>query len=102
MKPLANDKQKLITALCILLSMGFIITSFASYFVSRETIRESIIEDELPLTSDNIYSEIQKDLVRPTFISSMMASDTFLRDWIIDGEKDLAQITKYLGEIRQR
>lgn len=102
MKTLANDKQKLIIALCILLSMGFIITSLASYFVSRATIRESIIKDELPLTSDNIYSEIQKDLVRPTFISSMMASDTFLRDWILDGEKDLAQITKYLGEIRQR
>lgn len=102
MKPLASDKQKLIIALSLLLSLGFIITSFASYFVSKETIRRSIIKDELPLTSDNIYSEIQKDLVRPTFISSMMASDTFLRDWIINGEKDLAQITKYLGEIKSR
>ena len=102
MQTLANDKQKLIAALSILLSLGFIITSLASYFVSKETIRESIIKDELPLTSDNIYSEIQKDLVRPTFISSMMASDTFLRDWILDGEKDLAQVTKYLEEIRKR
>jgi diguanylate cyclase (GGDEF)-like protein len=102
MQTLANDKQKLITALSVLLSLGFIITSFASYFVSKETIRKSIIKDELPLTSDNIYSEIQKDLVRPTFISSMMASDTFLRDWVLDGEKDLAQITKYLGEIKNR
>ena len=102
MQTLANDKQKLIAALSILLSLGFIITSLASYFVSKETIRESIIKDELPLTSDNIYSEIQKDLVRPTFISSMMASDTFLRDWIIDGEKDLSQVTKYLEEIRKR
>lgn len=102
MKLLASDKQKLIIALSILLSLGFIITSFASYFVSKESIRQSIIKDELPLTSDNIYSEIQKDLVRPTFISSMMASDTFLRDWILNGEKDIGQITKYLGEIKAR
>lgn len=102
MKPLSSDKQKLITALGILLSLGFFFTSFASYFVSKEAIRQSIIRDELPLTSDNIYSEIQKDLVRPTFISSMMASDTFLRDWILNGEKDLAQVTKYLGEIKSR
>lgn len=102
MKHLAGDKQKLITALSVLLSLGFIITSFASYFVSKETIRQSIIRDELPLTADNIYSEIQKDLVRPTFISSMMASDTFLRDWVIAGEKDVGQITKYLDEIKKR
>ena len=102
MKHLAGDKQKLITALSVLLSLGFVITSFASYFVSKETIRQSIIRDELPLTADNIYSEIQKDLVRPTFISSMMASDTFLRDWVIAGEKDVGQITKYLDEIKKR
>lgn len=36
-------------------------------------IRESIVASELPLTSDNIYSEIQKDLIRPIFVSSMMA-----------------------------
>jgi diguanylate cyclase (GGDEF)-like protein len=102
MQTLASDKLKLITALGILLSLGFMVTSFASYFVSRETIRDSIIKDELPLTSDNIYSEIQKDLVRPTFISSMMASDTFLRDWVLDGEKDISQITKYLDEIKKR
>lgn len=100
--PLAGDKRRLIAALSLLLSLGFIVTSFTSYFVSRNTIRQSILEDELPLTADNIYSEIQKDLVRPTFISSMMASDTFLRDWILNGERDVAQISKYLQEVKTR
>jgi diguanylate cyclase (GGDEF)-like protein len=65
-------------------------------------IRESIIHSELPLTSDNIYSEIQKDLVRPIFISSMMAGDTFLRDWMLAGEHDLSKISRYLSEVKSR
>lgn len=99
---IVSDKQKLISILSVLLSAGFIITSLASYFVSRDAIRDSILKHELPLTSDNIYSEIQKDLVSPTFISSMMASDTFLRDWVLDGEKNVAQISRYLQEIKKR
>lgn len=96
------NKRKLIVILGILLGLGFALTSFISYFVSRDSIRESIINNELPLTSDNIYSEIQKDLVRPIFISSMMSSDTFLRDWVLDGEKDITQLSKYLKEVKTR
>ncbi len=56
----------------------------------------------LPLTSDNIFSEIQRDLLRPVFISSLMASDTFLRDWILSGENEPHQIQKYLKEIQKK
>jgi diguanylate cyclase (GGDEF)-like protein len=94
-----SDKAKLITALCLLLGAGFLATTLVSYFVSRSAIRESITATELPLTSDNVYSEIQKDLVRPILISSMMARDTFLRDWVIDGERDVGQMTRYLNEV---
>lgn len=96
------DKRKLIILLGLLLGAGFIVTTLVSYFVSRGSIRESIVVNELPLTSDNIYSEIQKDLVRPIFISSMMASDTFLRDWVLAGEKDLGKMGKYLKEVKTR
>lgn len=99
---LLSDKRKLIVLLSLLLSAGFMLTSVVSYFAAKASIRESIVLNELPLTSDNIYSEIQKDLVRPIFISSMMASDTFLRDWVLHGEKNTDQITKYLKEVKQR
>nr|WP_281419161.1 sensor domain-containing diguanylate cyclase [Marinobacterium ramblicola] len=56
----------------------------------------------MPLTGDNIYSEIQRDLLRPIFISSLMAHDTFLRDWALDGEQDSTPVTRYLKEIQQR
>lgn len=94
-----SDKAKLITILCLLLSTGFLATTLVSYFASRDSIRASIIATELPLTSDNVYSEIQKDLIRPILISSMMARDTFLRDWVIDGERDVGKMTRYLNEV---
>ena len=94
-----SDKTKLITILWLLLSAGFLATTLVSYFSSRASIRDSITLTELPLTSDNVYSEIQKDLVRPILISSMMSRDTFLRDWVMGGEREVAQITRYLKEV---
>jgi diguanylate cyclase (GGDEF)-like protein len=85
-----------------LLIAGFVTTILTSYLVSRDAIRQSVVEQALPLTSDNIYSEIQKDILRPVFISSLMASDTFLRDWMIGGEKDPDQISRYLKQVKDK
>ncbi|MGE8185419.1 sensor domain-containing diguanylate cyclase, partial [Pseudomonas mandelii] len=74
-------------------------TSFLSYYASRASIRDSIVNTELPLTSDTVYSEIQKDLVRPILISSMMSRDTFMRDWVVNGEQDAEKMTRYLNEV---
>jgi diguanylate cyclase (GGDEF)-like protein len=52
------------------------------------------------MTGDNVYSEIQRDLLKPTFIASLMATDTFLRDWIIQGEQGTRKIAHYLREIK--
>lgn len=97
-----SDKQKLIGTLSILLALGFAATTLVNYYVSKASIRDSIVASELPLTSDNLYSEIQKDLIRPILISSMMASDTFLRDWVLAGESDVDKMTRYLREVKQR
>jgi hypothetical protein len=87
MANMGKRKKGLIIIVSVLLVSGFLVTSLASYYVSRYELHSHLIEDELPLTSDNIYSEIQRDLMRPVFISSLMANDTFLRDWIISREK---------------
>ncbi|WP_028696730.1 sensor domain-containing diguanylate cyclase [Pseudomonas cremoricolorata] len=93
------SQRTLILTLLMLLSCGFFATSLLSYLASRGAIRDGIINTELPLTSDTVYSEIQKDLLRPVQISSMMAQDTFLRDWLLAGEQDAERITRYLGEV---
>jgi hypothetical protein len=94
-----RQKKQLVLRLSLLLVVGFLTTSLMSYFISRSSLRTQISSSALPLTSDNIYSEIQRDLLRPILISSLMANDTFLRDWVLDGEKDQTLITKYLSEI---
>ncbi|PNB75513.1 GGDEF domain-containing protein [Pseudomonas sp. GW456-E7] len=93
------SQRSLVLTLVALLGAGFLATSFLSYYASRASIRDNIVNTELPLTSDTVYSEIQKDLVRPILISSMMARDTFMRDWVVNGEKDSDQMTRYLNEV---
>jgi len=95
-----NRKLRFVALLAVLLITGFLFTSFVSYFTAHESIRNHVAKTTLPLTSDNIYSEIQRDLLRPIFISSMMAKDTFVRDWVLNGEKDTNAIIKYLKEIQ--
>lgn len=97
-----SEKRRLVFFLSILLMSGFLLTSIIGYQVSKSTLKEIISQNELPLTSDNIYSEIQRDLLRPVFIASVMAQDTFLRDWVIQGERDEKLIRKYLNEIKSK
>lgn len=85
-----------------ILVLGFMGTSLMSYLVSRTSVRNQIATKQLPLTSDNVYSEVQNDILKPIFISSLMASDTFLRDWIITGEQNPIKIEKYLKEIKHK
>lgn len=86
----------------VLLVLGFVTTSLASYWVSRNEIHHGIVNNSLPLTGDNIYSEIQKDMLRPVFISSQMAHDTFVRDWVLAGEQDSSQIVRFLKEVKEK
>ena len=99
MKPRSN---KLVLIISLLLITGFTATSLASYYASRASLRSQIQLNELPLTCENIYSEIQKDLLPPIFISSLMANDTFFREWVIQGEEDIDKITRYLNAIQKK
>ncbi len=98
----AHLKLKLITVLTLILVSAFIVINYLNYQTARDSVRFGIINSSLPLTRDNIYSEIQADLMRPIFVSSLMANDTFLKDWALNGEKNVRQIQKYLLEISER
>lgn len=97
-----NNRKNINLLLAILLLSGFLITSWLSYRVAHQSIETQIANDSLPLTSDTIYSEIQHDLFKPIFISSLMAQDTFVRDWKLSGEKEPEKLTKYLKEIQNK
>ncbi|WP_319778839.1 sensor domain-containing diguanylate cyclase [Maridesulfovibrio sp.] len=95
-------RVKLIIVLTLILVTAFISLSLFNYNESRKNIRKDIVNSSLPLTRDNIYSEIQTVLMRPLFVSSLMANDTFLKDWAAGGEKDVSKIKRYLDEIQDR
>ncbi|MCW9045639.1 MAG: diguanylate cyclase [Alphaproteobacteria bacterium] len=80
---------------------GFIVTSIFSYTVARYSLTDRIVDETLPLISENIYLETQNKLDRHIVISSQMAQDTFVQDWIVEGEKDSSRIEKYLATILQ-
>ncbi|MFJ5505198.1 diguanylate cyclase [Pectobacterium carotovorum] len=96
------DKTRAIVILGAMLLAAFLVISWTSYEVAKESLEEEIEENTLPLTSDNVYSEIQQDLLKPIFISSLMAHDTFLRDWVLKDEGDPQALFRYLKEIDRR
>jgi diguanylate cyclase (GGDEF)-like protein len=93
-------KTKLSLGLSLLLIATFLAINLINYYVSKGSIRSNIIHDALPVISSNIYSEIQKDLITPVNVSSLMANDTFLKDWVLEGEKGPNKVIRYLKEIQ--
>lgn len=97
-----HDKPRLILGIALVLSLGFSVIATVNYQISRHALRNAILAAELPLTIDHLYAEIRKELSRPVFVASMMATDTFLRDWVLEGEQGVERIARYLQEIQQR
>jgi hypothetical protein len=97
-----KNKFYYVAVLTLLLVIGFLATTFISYLVARDSLSRPITEEALPLTSDNIYSDIQRDLLTPVLISSLMAQDSFMRNWVTQGEQNPRHIREYLGEIQHK
>jgi len=95
-------KTRLSVGLSALLLLSFLAVSLINYYVAKTSIRRGLIQDALPIISNNIYSDLQNDLITPINVSSLMAHDTFLKDWVLAGEQGLDNIVKYLKEIKVR
>lgn len=87
----------IITALLFTLSTSLTVVN---YFVSMDFTQSQLKSSSLPLTVDNIYTEIQKQIIEPNLISSMMANDTFMKYWLAHEESDTDKIIRYLGTIQ--
>ncbi len=96
------QRYSLLIWISLILVLGFVAVLATSYIVSKETLQRGLSENTLPITGDNVYSEIQRDILRPVFVSTQMANDTFVKDWIVNGEEEPQQIVKYLKEIKTK
>ncbi|WP_372598384.1 diguanylate cyclase [Amphritea sp.] len=95
-------KPSFILISSLLLIAAFSAISLISYYVANSSLNQHIKTNTLPLTSDTIYSEVQRDLLQPVLVSSLMAHDTFVHDWIEDGELHSGQMQRYLTSIQTR
>ncbi|GAB6053812.1 sensor domain-containing diguanylate cyclase [Magnetospira thiophila] len=101
-KNTGSVRGPLITTIALILVAGFLLTNVISYQISKSSLRQALIDNELPLTSNNIYSEIQRDLLQPVFVASLMSTDTFVKDWLLKGEQEPGKIIHYLDDIRRK
>ena len=89
----------IITSLLFTLSTSLTVIN---YFESVDSTRKQLKNSSLPLTVDNIYTKIQKQIIEPNLIASMMSHDTFMKDWLNHEEDDVKQITQYLATIKSK
>ncbi len=89
----------IITALLFTLSTSLTVIN---YVESLDSTRKQLKNSSLPLTVDNIYTKIQKQIIEPNLIASMMSNDTFMKDWLSHEESDIDQITQYLAAIKNK
>jgi diguanylate cyclase (GGDEF)-like protein len=97
-----NLKYKVLLLISALLLSASIISSLVNYRLDIKSAQEQLINISLPLSVDNIYTEIQQRMIEPLIVSSLMSHDTFVKDWLLSGEQDLKLIEKYLLEIKNK
>ncbi|WP_373001520.1 diguanylate cyclase [Sulfurimonas sp.] len=97
-----RSNYKIIIVITVLLLILSVTISVANYMVSLKSTQTHLKTQSLPLSIDNIYTEIQKHLIEPYLVSSMMANDTFLKDWIVHEEENVGKIAKYLDSIKNK
>ncbi|WP_321777336.1 sensor domain-containing diguanylate cyclase [Sulfurimonas sp.] len=97
-----KSKYKIIYIIAFLLLFLSISLSVVNYVVSLKSTQDQLENSSLPLSTDNIYSEIQTHLIKPTLIASMMAQDTFVIDWLKSQEEDEEKIKSFLESIKNK
>lgn len=97
-----NMNYKMIFIIVFLLFGLSIGTSILNYKISLESAHIQLQKKSLPLTTDNIYTEIQKHIIEPNLVASMMSQDTFLKEWLINREQNTKDIQQYLESIKNK
>ncbi|WP_252981457.1 cache domain-containing protein [Aliarcobacter butzleri] len=99
---LLKSKYKVVVLITILLIFFSILLSVVNYIVSLNNAQNQLKEQALPLSLDNIYTDIQKNIIQPYLVSSMMANDTFVQEWLTNDEENNQRIERYLEAIKNK
>ncbi len=97
-----NSRYSVVIVILLLLVVLSTVTTTINFLVSKNSTQDQLKKQALPLSLDNVYTEIQKHIIQPYLVSSMMANDTFVQDWILTNEKDRNKIKQYLSTIKNK
>jgi len=97
-----NANTKIIIMITTLLLVLSVSISLLNFIVSLNAKQQELKHRSLPLSIENIYTEIQRNIIEPNLISSMMAHDTFVKEWLHHQETDRNKIQNYLASIQQK
>ena len=95
-------KNKISITISFIILFGFIVTIALNTLSYNNIIREDI-KNISKLSSSNIYSEINNELIKPIFVSLTMANDSFLKGWLEGesvGEPDSEDLIEYLDGLK--
>ncbi|WP_434630857.1 sensor domain-containing diguanylate cyclase [Chromobacterium sp. CV08] len=93
---------RLVVTVTLLLLGGILLNAALYYHQTSDDISRSLVEQDLPLSGDSVMSEIDQGILRPLSVAELMARDTFLLDWLRQGEIDPARASRYLSTIDGR
>lgn len=96
-----NKNYKLLFLIITMLLLLTFIVSTINYKTTAALIQNQITKQSLPLSLDNIYTDIQKQILEPYLITSMMANDTFVKEWL-QNNADPKKIKNYLASIKEK
>ena len=99
---LKKESTRVVLVVVFLLLIFSITISLFNFKVSLQSKEFELIERSLPLSVDNIYTDIQKHVMDQNLIASMMANDTFLKHWLVNDKKSDEEIKRYLGSIKNK
>ncbi|MBM9518921.1 GGDEF domain-containing protein [Desulforhopalus vacuolatus] len=94
--------SQLLIIISAILVINLVLTNSISYVTMKKNIKKSIIENDLPVHSALVYSEIKQELQPPIIASATLADNFFLKKWLKEGEKDPEFINRYLESIRKQ
>lgn len=86
----------------LIIFVGVLISSIFSYVSYNNVITENTISIA-ELSAMNIYSDINKELIKPIYVSLTMANDSFVISWLENEDiNDSSEITAYLDGIQEQ
>ena len=96
----ASVRFKLSFVVAILLFISFMGLSYYNFLNSKNSLKNKIMTQDLPILSNSISNNIKAELLPSITVASTISNNFFVKKWLKDGEKDIDSLKKYLELIK--